>query len=140
LNFAIVIVITVVAAFGMVEMKNWVNHTEASRAMEHLWRVVSDFKQKNGSLPSQSSIDSIKESLEGQARLGNLYYRALWIQIDSPPDTILACATKNYHSLFFKPSAIVLCLDGRIEWMDIKQFDEILAKQQSPLELQMKPK
>jgi hypothetical protein len=138
-NFAVVIVVTVASVIGMVELKNWVNYSEATRAMEHLWRVVSDYKQKNGSIPPQSYIDSVKEVLEGKARIGNLRYRALGIQVDSPPDTILAYAIKDYHSLLFRPEVIVLRLDGRVEWMDKKQFEQLLAKQQTPLELQLSP-
>lgn len=138
-NFAVVIVVTFTAVIGMVELKNRVNHSEATRAMEHLWRVVSDYKQKNGSVPPQSYIDSVKEVLEGKARIGNLRYRALGIQVDSPPDTILAYAEKDYHSLLFRPEAIVLRLSGRVEWMDKKQFEQLLAKQQTPLELQLTP-
>ena len=33
-NFAVVMVITVAAVIGMVELKNWVNRSEAMRAME----------------------------------------------------------------------------------------------------------
>jgi hypothetical protein len=138
-NFAGVIVITVASVIGMVELKNRVNHSEATRAMEHLWRVVSDYKQKNGSIPPQSYIDGVKEVLEGKARIGNLQYRALGIQVDSPPDTILAYVIKEYHSLFFRPEAIVLRLNGRVEWMDKQQFEQLLSSQQTPLELQLSP-
>jgi len=138
-NFVIVIVITIAAVIGMVELKNWVNYSEATRAMEHLWRVVSDYKQKNGSVPPESYIDSVKGVLEGKARIGNLRYRALAIQIDSPPDTILAYAIKDYHSLLFRPEAIVLRLNGHVEWLEKKQFEQLLAKQQTPLELQLTP-
>ena len=131
-NFAVVIAVTIGASAGMVELKNWVNRSEAMRAMEQLGRVVGDYRQKNGSVPPESYVDGIKESLEGQVRLGNLHYRARWIEFDSPPDTILAYVIKDYHSLFFRPGAIVLRLDGRVQWMGKKQFEQILASQQSP--------
>ena len=134
-NFAVVMVITVAAVVGMVELKNTVNRSEAMRAMENLGRVVSDYKQKNGSVPPESYVDGVKGSLQGQIRLGNLHYRARWIEFDSPPDTILAYVRKDFGSLFFRPGAIVLRFDGRVQWMDKPDFDKMLARQQSPLEV-----
>jgi len=139
-NFAVVMVVTATAVVGMVELKNLVNRSEAMRAMESLGRVVSDYKQKKGSIPPESHVDGIIKSLEGQLRLGNLCYRAQWIAFDSPPDTILAYARKNYRSLFSRPGAIVLRFDGRIEWMDKASFDKLIAGQQTPMELEMTPK
>jgi hypothetical protein len=139
-NFVVVLVVTATAVVGMVELKNLVNRSEAMRAIESLGRVVGDYKQKNGSIPPESHVDGIIKSLEGQLRLGNLRYRAQWIAFDSPPDTILAYARKNYRSLFSRPGVIVLRLDGRIEWMDKASFDKLLAGQQTPMELEMTPK
>jgi len=139
-NFAVVTVVTATAVVGMVELKNLVNRSEAMRAMESLGRVVSDYKQKKGSIPPESHVDGIIKSLEGQLRLGNLRYRAQWIAFDSPPDTILAYARKNYRSLFSHPGAIVLRLDGRVEWMDKASFDKLIAGQQTPMELEMTSK
>jgi hypothetical protein len=138
-NFAVVIVVTIAAVIGMVEMKNGVNRSEAMRAMEQLGRIVGDYKQKNGSIPPESYAESIKVSLEGQVRLGFLQYRARWINFDSPPDTILAYVKKNYHSLFFRHGAIVLRLDGRVEWMDKREFEKLLESQQSALERELTP-
>ena len=94
-NFVVVMLITAAAVVGMVELKNQVNRSEAMRAMESLGRVVSDYKQKNGSVPPESYVDGIIKTFEGQPRLGNLNYRARWITFDSPPDTILAYAIEN---------------------------------------------
>jgi hypothetical protein len=140
INFTVVTVVTVVAVVGMVELKNWINRSEAMRAMEQLGRVVGDYRRKNGSVPPESYVDGIKNSLEGQARIGNLHYRARWIKVDSPPDEILAYVTREHHSLFFRPGAIVLRLDGRVQWMDKKTFEKLLASQQSQMEIEMTPK
>lgn len=139
-NFAVVMAVTVAAVIAMLELKNWVNYSEAMRAMEHLGRVVEDYRHKNGSVPPESYIDGVKNSLEGQARLSNLHYRARWIKVDSPPDEILAYVTRGYRSLFFRPGAIVLRLDGRVQWMDKKSFEKLLASQQSPMEIELTPK
>lgn len=131
INFAVVITITIAAVLGMIEIKNQVNQSEAMRAMEQLGQIVSEYKQQKGSIPSESYALSIKDSLEGKVRLGNLQYRARWINFDSPPDTILAYVQKSYHSLFFRPGAIVLRLDGKVEWLDIDEFKQQLTAQQS---------
>jgi hypothetical protein len=138
-NFAIVTVVTIVAVAGMVELKNGTNRSEAMRGIEHLGRIVGNYKQKNGSVPPESYVNGLKESLEGQARLGTLHYRARWIEFDSPPDTILAYVRKDYHSLLFRAGAIVLRFDGRVQWMDKPDFDKLLARQQSQLEVKNDP-
>jgi len=139
-NFAVVIAVTIAAVIGMVELKNWINRSEAMRAMEHLERVVDSYRQKNGSVPPESYVDGLKKSLEGQIRLGDLHYRARWIKYNSPPGEILAYVIKKYRSLFFHSGAIVLRLDGHVQWMDKKEFEELLAGQQSPMEIEMTPK
>jgi len=139
-NFAFVTAITIVAVAGMVELKNRVNRSEAMRAMEQLGQIVSNYKQKHGFVPPESYVEGIKQSLEGQVRLGNMQYRARWIEFDSPPDTILAYVTKNYHSFLFHPGAIVLRLDGSVRWINKSDFEAILARQQNPMEVEITQK
>jgi hypothetical protein len=139
-NFVLVVLITAAAVVGMIELKNWVNLSESMRAIEQLHQAVAEYKQKNGSVPPESHIEGLKQSFEGQRRLGHLNYRARWIQFDSPPQTILAYARKNYRSFFYRSGAIVLHLDGRIDWMDQVSFEKLLAAQQTPLEIEMTPK
>jgi hypothetical protein len=137
LKFASVIVITIIAVVAMVQFKTWVSRTEAMRAMENLSRIVIKYRKDNGSIPPQSYVDGIKDSLEGNARLGDLIYRARWIDFDSPPDEILAYNEKRGNLLLFGDDFIVLRLDGRVEWMNKKKFEAMLAQQQTPLEIQM---
>jgi hypothetical protein len=139
-NFVFAILVTTAAVVGMIELKNWVNRSEAMRAMGNLGQVVSDYKQKNGYVPSESYVEGLKKTFEERSRAGGLNYRARWISVDSSPDTILAYARENTHSLFFRPGAIVLRYDGRVEWMDKASFDKLIAGQQTPLELEMIPK
>ena len=139
-NFVVVLLVTVTAVVGMVELKNMVNRSEAMRAMEQLQKAVTEYRGKNGSVPPETYVDGIIKTFAGVPRLGDLHYRAQWIAFDSPPDTILAYAIKNYRSLFSRPGAIVLRFDGRIEWMDKASFDKLIAGQQTPMELEMTPK
>jgi len=139
-NFAFVILITAAAVVGMIELKNWVNRSEATRGIEQLQKAVTAYRQKNGSVPPESYVDNIIKTFEGQPRLGNPIYRARWITFDSSPDTILAYVRENTHSLFFRPGAIVLRYNGRVEWMDKTSFDKLITSQQTPLELEMMPK
>ena len=139
-NFVVVLLVTVTAVVGMVELKNMVNRSEAMRAMEQLQKAVTEYRGKNGSVPPETYVDGIIKTFAGVPRLGDLHYRAQWIAFDSPPDTILAYAIKNYRSLFSHPGAIVLRFDGRIEWMDKASFDKLIAGQQTPMELEVTPK
>ena len=136
INFATVIIATIIAVAAMINVKDWVNRSEAMRAMEHLSQIVLQYQKENTYVPPESYVDKIKEELEGSARLGNLNYRARWIDLDSSPDEILAYAQKNYTSFIGGNGYIVLRLDGRVEWMDKETFETLLARQQKPLEIE----
>ncbi len=136
IEFAVVIAVTAIAVVAMINFRDWVNHSEAMRAMEHLGREVFQYREEHSSVPPESYVDSIKKTLEGYARLGDLRYRALWIDFECPPDEILAYTKRNYHSLLLGKGFIVLRLDGRIEWMEKREFKTLLAQQQSPEEIE----
>lgn len=137
IDFTIVIVVTAIAVVAMINLKDWVNRSETVRAMEHLGRIVLQYRKDQGCVPPESYVDRIKEDLEGYARLGGLQYRARWINFESTPDEILAYTQKNYRSLIIGKGFIVLRLDGRVEWMDKQHFETLLAQQQSPIEIEM---
>ena len=136
-NTTAVIVITAIAVAAMINLKNWVNRSESMRAMEDLGRIVSQYREKYGSVPPESYIDRIKEELEGHVRLGEVIYRAQWISFESTPDEILAYTEKHHSSWLFGKKHIVLRLDGRAEWMDKQELETLLAHQQSSQELEM---
>ena len=138
IRFAVVIIVTVVAVVAMINFKDWVNRSESMLAMDSLGKVILKYRAENGSVPPESHVNSIRINLPGNVRLGDLFrYRALWLSFDSPPDTILAYAKKRYRSLILKDGIIVLKLNGSVEWLDMKDFETLLAKQQSSLEKQM---
>ena len=51
IKFTAVVLITVGSVAVIAELKNGVNRAETIRAMEHLGKIVSDYKQKNGYVP-----------------------------------------------------------------------------------------
>lgn len=134
-----VIALTAVAVWGMINFKDWVNRSEAMRAMEQLGQRVLQYRQQHGAVPPESYVESIKESLEGHVRLGNLRYRAQWIDFESTPDDVLAYTERDYHSLLVGKGYVVLRLDGRVQWMSRKDFRQLLSQQRrkSPEEIQM---
>jgi len=136
-EFIIVIVITAVAVVAMLNFKDWVNRSEAVRAMEHLGQIVLQYRKNHGSVPPESYVDGIKEDLEGYVRLGDLRYRARWLDFESTPNEILAYTERNYRSLLVGKGYVVLRLDGRVEWMGKREFETLLAQHQSPMEIQM---
>lgn len=137
LKFVTVIVITAAAVFAMINFKDWVNRSEAMRAMEYLGVISLEYREKNRALPSESYVNNNKERLPGYARLGKIHYRALWIESDAKPDEILAYIEKKYRSLILKRGFIVLRLDGSIEWMAPEKFETLLAQQQTPMETEI---
>lgn len=130
-------IVTTIAVVAMINLKDRVNHSEAIRAVEDLGSKVLKYRKDHGSVPPESYVGGIKNDLEGHARLGNLQYRARWIDFESGPDEILAYAERKYRSLFLHDGYIVLRLDGRVEWMHKQEFETLLTKQQSPMEIEM---
>jgi len=130
-------VITAVAVVALINLRDWVNRSEAMRGMKDLGQKVLQHRKDYGALPSGSYVANIREGLKGNVRLGELHYRALWIDSDSTADEILAYTEKNYRPLLVGRGYVVLRLDGRVEWMGKKEFKTLLAQQQSPEEIQM---
>ncbi|MHC4618274.1 MAG: hypothetical protein ACYTEQ_11040 [Planctomycetota bacterium] len=137
IEFAVVVFLTAVAVFAMINFKDWVNRSEAVGAMKGIGERVLEYRRKHGLLPAQFWVDGQLEDLPGSPRLGKLKYRGLWIDFESPPQTILAYAQRDYHSLFVGKGYVVLRLDGGVQWLGKREFEHLLVKQQSPEEVVM---
>jgi type II secretory pathway pseudopilin PulG len=131
---AIVLIATVAAVIGMMQLKDYVNRSEAMRAMTQLGDRVLEYRKQYGSLPPQSFVDNIKGEVEGAVHMGNLNYRARWIGLDAPDDTVLAYSQKKLPSSFLKDGYAVLRLDGTVEWLPTRQFVTLFARQRTPTE------
>ena len=130
----LVLAATAAAVVGMVHLKDYVNRSEAIRAMTQLGRHVLDYRQKYGSLPPQSLVDNIKGDLEGAVRMGSVRYRALHIGPNAPDETILAYSLKTHPSSLLRDGYVVLRLNGAIEWMPVGRFAALFATQRTPAE------
>ncbi len=153
MEFATVITLTAAAVILMFNVKDVIVRSEAIRAMNNLSRAIADYQEKykldyqgrtgkdypseKVPLPPTSFVDDVKKHLEGRARLGDMRYRALWIDLNAPPDTIVAYSPRIFHSWIVSSGYVLLRLDGTVEWMDKGPFEELLASQQSPEEAAM---
>ena len=138
IKFITVILATAIAVAAMLNIKDWVNRSEAMRAMKHLGQKILEYRKTYGSVPPESFVTNIKQSLEGYVRLGDLQYRGRWIDLESMPEEILAYSEKKYpSSLLLDNGFVVLRLSGHVEWLGTKQFRKVLAKQQSQKEIEM---
>jgi hypothetical protein len=137
IKFITVILVTAIAVTAMINIKDWVNRSEAMRAMEHLGQKILEYRKAYRSVPPESFVTNIKESLEGYVRLGNVQYRGIWIDPESTPEEILAYAEKKYPSSLLDDGFVVLRLSGQVEWLGTKQFRKVLAQQQSQKEIEM---
>jgi hypothetical protein len=133
----LVLFATVAAVIGMLHLKDYVNRSEAMRAMDQLGQRVLEYQKQHGSLPPQSFVDSIKGDVEGAVRLGNVNYRARWIGLDAPDDTILAYSRKRHPSSFLRDGCVVLHLDGTVEWLPMDRFAALFAAQRTSSEPNM---
>ena len=129
-----VTIITVILVVTFANFKDVINRSEATRATITIGEIVLQYRKDYGSLPPQDYVGKIKGNVGGGVRLGKVNYRALYITRDSKPDEILAYIFKNYKSLFVSSGYIVLRLNGQVEWMDKKSFEEELMKRKSLLE------
>ncbi len=130
----LVLAATAGAVLGMMHLKDYINRSEALRAMDQLGRRVLEYRQRYGSLPPESFLDSVKGSLEGAVRMGNVKYRALYIGLDAAPDTILAYSERRYPSSFVRDGYVVLRLSGQVEWLPVARFAALWATQRAPAE------
>ena len=133
----LVLAATVAAVVGMIHLKDYVNRSEAVRAMTHLGGRILDYRKRHGSLPPESFVDSVKGDLDGAVRMGNVRYRALWIGLDAPDGAILAYSQKKHPSSFLRDGYVVLRLNGDVEWRPSAEFKALLAEQQTPAETEM---
>jgi hypothetical protein len=141
-DFVSVIVITAIVVVAIIIFKDFVNRSEAMRAMGDLGQVIKQYRDEHGSVPPQTWVDSLRENLSGNIRLGNLQYRAQWLTFESTPDEFLAYTEANYNLPVGKGYIVlrlgaVLRDDGRPECIERKKFKTLLAQQQSPEEIQM---
>jgi len=134
-NVVTVITFTVAMVVGFANIKNAINRSETTRAMRILSNEILKYKKQYGSLPSTSYVTQFVDKI-GAVRLTSLQYRAQWIEFDSDPDTaVLAYSQKDYRGLI-KAGYVVLWLNGKVEWLPKKHFEQILAAQQQQQELQ----
>lgn len=134
-KFVAVIGFTVFAVFAMFNVKDVINRREGMLAMGQLGQYILEYRKNNHTLPSPETVVNVEKNIEGSVRLGRVEYRSMYISIDSPADTILAYAQKKYYSLFLGSGYIVLRLDGKVEWMETKEFEGLLASQQGSQEI-----
>ncbi len=80
----LVLAATALAVVAMMSLRDYINRSEAMRAMGQLGQRVLEHHRQHGSLPPESFVNAIKGSLEGAVRMGNVKYRALYIGPDAP--------------------------------------------------------
>ena len=103
--------------------------------MHVLSKEVFAFREKYGSLPSESYVKEFIEQTD-LVRIGVLQYRAAWIDYGSEPNSTILAYSQKIYSGFVKSGYVVLWLNGKVEWIEQKNFDNILNKQQKTQELQ----
>ena len=129
LNFITVIVVTIIFVSIMANVRDLLNKSEAIRSMELLGQRVKIYRQQRHSTPPKSFVLGGDPSIS-LARLGNINYRAHWINYNAEPDTILGYTYKNFGG-FAGKGYIVMFLNGDVAWMGKKQFEQLLARQQT---------
>jgi len=134
---ATVLLITLIAVVAMINFKDYINRSEAISAMQQLGKIVLEYRQQHGRVPSESVFLREKNDVKGSVRLTDLIYRGLWIDFEAEPNDILAYAEKNYPSSLLDDGYVVLWFDANAVWMGKAEFEELLAQQQSEVEIEM---
>ena len=135
-EITVVVAITTFAVLAMINFKDYINKSEATKSFYSLSSIIKNYKERYGSIPPESYIQQIRDGLQGSLRLGGVQYRSRWIDFDSPPDTVLAYTERNFRSPFVDGGYVVLTLNGQVQWMGKKEFEQILATQQKPQEIE----
>lgn len=125
----LVLATTVAAVVGLMHLKDYINRSEALRAMNQLGEYVLGYRTQHGSLPPESFVNGIKDRLEGVSRLGSVKYRALYIGPNASGGTVLAYSFRRYSTSFLADGYVVLRLDGTVEWMQTPRFADLFDAQ-----------
>ena len=134
-NLIFVLIITVGFVVFMTNIRSSINSSEAAKSMELLGKEALKYRRQYGSLPSEPYIETVRKNL-GIVRLGDIHYRAQWIDFGADANnTVLAYTTKPFKR-FFKKYHIVLWLDGRVERCAEVEFEKICHEQQQEFELE----
>jgi hypothetical protein len=134
-NVITVVVFTTVMVVGFAYLKDIVSRSEGIRSMSVLGKEILRYRSSYGSLPPEIYVKQYSEAI-GAVRLPAVQYRAQWIEFGSDPNTtILAYSAKNFRG-FVKSGYVVLRLNGKVEWVDKKEFEKIISSQQQQQELQ----
>ena len=128
----LVLAVTGGTVVGLIQIKDYINRSEALRAMRQLGDHIRAYRTEHGSLPPESFLRGIRDRLEGAARLGAVKYRALYIGLDSPDETILAYSVRRYPTSFLPDGCVVLRLNGAVEWMRMPPFIVLFTTQRVP--------
>ncbi len=133
-NFIVIMFITAISVVAIANLKDYVNKSESTKAMNQLAKIIADYRTKNGIIPPQSFVDSVDEQLCGSARIGEILYRARWIEFDSDQNEPLAYVEKIFRHSFLKDGVVMLTLEGKVKWMTGTQFEELMEKYRKPYE------
>lgn len=126
IQFIVVIVITCVLVVVMYGMKEVVNRNESMRAMTHLSRLLTQYRQKYGSLPDEDYIDQVRDQLEGWARFGEPVYRLKWIGQNAPDAEVLTYVKKQYSGLMVNDGYVIMRMNGNVEWLSKNNFEKMM--------------
>ncbi|MCF7973881.1 MAG: hypothetical protein K9N55_08705 [Phycisphaerae bacterium] len=123
IDVAVVLTITALAVVSMIHLKDYINRREALLAMEQLGEKILAYREAQGALPPEETVQGLMNQVAGRARLGRFTYRAPWITPESKPDALLAFTQQDYESLLVSDGYIVLRLNGTVQWLDARQFN-----------------
>jgi hypothetical protein len=141
LEVIIVILVTIVAVVAILNLRDYFNRRSARLAMIVLGNRIKSYRAEHGIVPSESWVKGQRETLPGRDRLGELHYRARWIDFETEPNEILLYTGEKSRSIIFSDGFLVLRLKEvhptsrrggvNIEWMARREFEAMLAEQQS---------
>lgn len=132
-----VLVVTLIAVVAMINFKDYINRSEAIGAMEQVGRIVAEYRRQHKRVPSESLVKAEMANIKGALRLPGMVYRGLWIDLEAEPNDILAYAEKNYPASLLDDGYVVLRFDANVLWMNVEEFEALLAEQQSEVEIEM---
>lgn len=147
----IVLLVTLIAVVTILNLRDYFNRRAAKIAMTVLGSRIKSYRAEQGLVPSEAWVESQRETLPGNNRLGKLHYRGRWIDFGADPNEILCFSEKESRSIVFNDGFLVLRLKEvlppglsstedtgvNVEWIEKQEFEALLAQQQSPLEAEM---
>ena len=86
IEVAFVLIVTLIAVVGMINLKDYVNRSESIAAMQQVGQIVSEYRRQRNTNPSETTVLREMRNIKGAVRLPGMVYRDFLIDLEPEPN------------------------------------------------------